>query len=96
VEAIKHNGVLKITLLALDITPLTRGQPPSPPIMLRGTEEKLHVQGQLRGFIQGERAAYIPQDLEASDAVLMAEQKLAEQTAEEDKKVAEKLGGDKA
>jgi len=96
VEAIKHKGVLKITLLALDITPLSKSAPPMPPVILEGTEEKLHVQGQLRGFLQAERAVYIPQDVELSDANLMKEQEAADLTIEQDKKEAEKLGGDKA
>jgi len=96
VEAVKHRGVLKITLLALDITPLDKGAAPTPPVILEGSEEKLHVAGTLRGFLQAERAAYIPQDLEATDEALMKEQEAAELTLDEDKKVAQKLGGEKA
>ncbi len=91
-EAVKHKGVLKITLLALDIAPARAGQGVLDPIIVEGTEERLHVRGQLRGFLQAERSKYIEQDVVVSDEARLEEQRLAELTAEEDKKAMEQLG----
>ena len=92
VEAVKHRGVLKITLLALDIAPRKSDMAPADPIIIEGTEERLHVRGQLRGFLQAERSKYIEQDVVISDEARLAEQEAAELTAEEDKKAMEQLG----
>ena len=91
-EAVKHKGVLKITLLALDISAMRAGQPPPEPLVIEGREERLHVRGQLRGFLQSERSKYIVQDTELSDEAKLEEQRLAEATAEEDRKQMEALG----
>jgi hypothetical protein len=79
VEAIKHRGVLKLTLLVLDILP-SPGTTAPETILVSGSEDRLHVRGQLRGFLQTERAAYISQDLENSDEKLMAVQEEVERT----------------
>ena len=73
VEAVKHKGGVVLNLLAVD-TLATPGRP-SQLILAVGSEDKLHVRGTLRGFLQTERAAYIPQDREApSDAERLEEQ----------------------
>ena len=90
VEAIKHKGVLKVTLLTLDILP-AHGAPPIEPILVAGKEDRLHVRGQLRGFLQTERAAFVPQDKPLRDEALFALQEEAEATLEEDRKEAEGL-----
>jgi hypothetical protein len=77
VEAIKHRGVLKLTLLALDILP-TPGTRAPDTILVSGSEDRLHVRGQLRGFLQTERAQYISQDAENSDEAILAVQEEVE------------------
>ena len=47
-------------------------------LLIVGKEERLHVRGQLRGFLQSERAQYIAQDEVESDAALLVEQEEAE------------------
>lgn len=91
-EAVKHKGVLKITLLALDIASVRGAQAALDPLILEGTEERLHVRGQLRGFLQAERSKYIAQDIVVSDEARLEEQRLAELTAEADRKAMEALG----
>ena len=90
-EAIKHKGVLKVTLLTLDIVP-SQGGASLEPLLLAGKEDRLHVRGQLRGFLQTERARFVPQDKPLRDEALFALQEEAEATAEEDKKEAEAAG----
>lgn len=60
VEALKHKGSLKFNVLALDT--LARQGAPAELVLVAGKEEFLHVRGTLRGFLQSERAQYIPQD----------------------------------
>lgn len=91
VEAVKHRGVLKITLLALDIS-TQPGQAPLDPLICEGSEDRLHVRGQLRGFLQAERGKFIAQDRTISDEARLAEQEAAELTAQKDKEMMEKLG----
>ncbi len=91
-EAVKHKGVIKLTLLALDIAGARAGQAALDPIVVEGTEERLHVRGQLRGFLQAERGKYIAQDVVVSDEARLEEQRAAELTAEADKKALEELG----
>ena len=92
-EAIKHKGVLKVTLLTVDLQPSAGGgAPPPEPIIVAGKEDRLHVRGQLRGFLQTERAAYVPQDKPLRDEALFELQEEAEATAEADKVEAEKAG----
>lgn len=76
VEAIKHNGALKFNLVALDLLAQSGGKPQL--LLVAGKEEKLAVRGQLRGFLQSERAQYIAQDVAESDEQLMKEQELAD------------------
>ncbi len=80
-EAIKHKGAIKLTLLSLDILPRA-GTPAGEPILVAGKEDRLHVRGQLRGFLQTERAAFVPQDLPLRDEALFELQKEAEVEAE--------------
>ena len=72
-EAVKHRGALLWTVLALDVLPA--GSRPAEVFLLRGTEDKLHVRGTLRGFLQTQRAAFVPQDRDASDEALLQEQR---------------------
>lgn len=53
------SGALDFSLLTLD----TLGTPktPSKLVLVDGSEERLHVRGQLRGFLQTERVKYIAQ-----------------------------------
>ncbi len=81
-EAIKHKGAVKVTLLSLDILP-RQGTPAGEPILIAGREDRLHVRGQLRGFLQTERAAYVPQDEPLRDEALFELQKEAEETERE-------------
>lgn len=79
-EAIKHKGSIKLTLLSLDILPRA-GTPAGEPILIAGKEDRLHVRGQLRGFLQTERATFVPQDLPLRDEALFELQKEAEAEA---------------
>jgi sRNA-binding protein len=60
-------------------------------ILIAGKEERLHVRGQLRGFLQSERAQFIAQDVAESDEKLMAEQAEAERAIEAEKAEARRL-----
>ena len=83
IEAVNHRGRAVLTLLALD-TPASAGVPSGLQILV-GTEEKLHVQGGLRGFLQAERASFIPQDVALTEESLLQEQDaLPQQTPEEE------------
>lgn len=68
VEAIKHRGALKLTLLALDVLPAAGARAPPAMLLVAGDEARLHVRGALRGFLQTERAQYISQDVADDDA----------------------------
>jgi hypothetical protein len=46
-------------------------------LLLKGSEDKLHVRGTLRGFLQTERAQYIPQDREEADDDAKVEEQAA-------------------
>jgi hypothetical protein len=72
VEAVKHRGGLVINLLAVD-TLATPGRP-SQLVLVTGSADKLGVRGTLRGFLQTERAQYIPQVATATDDDLLREQ----------------------
>ncbi len=72
VECLKDKGRVKISLLALDVA--ARQGKPTELVMVTGNEERLHVVGTLRGFLQGDRAAYIPQDKVMEDEELLREQ----------------------
>lgn len=74
-EAVQQPNGLVFNLLALDvIPPASSGKQPTL-LVVHGREEKLHVRGSLRGFLQSDRAAYIPQDRSApSDEELVREQ----------------------
>jgi len=71
-EAVKHKGVTQLTLLAVDT--LATPTRPSELLLLKGSEDKLHVAGTLRGFLQGERATYVSQDVLEDDDVRLREQ----------------------
>lgn len=60
VEAIKRRGATSLTLLAFDSF-TADGRVLE---VLHGQASRLHVVGQLRGFLQTERAQYIAQDVE--------------------------------
>lgn len=60
VEAIKRNGATHLNLLAFDSF-TSDGRILQ---VLQGQAARLHVVGQLRGFLQTERAQYIAQDIE--------------------------------
>lgn len=90
VEAVRKPKGVVFNLLALDTLPAggpraagaRAGSPSSPSssstlILVHGKEEKLHVQGSLRGFLQMERASYIPQDRGA-----LTDEELAREQAE--------------
>ena len=72
-EAVKHRGSLSWTVLSLDVLPT--GSRPAEVLILRGTEDKLHVRGTLRGFLQTQRAAFVPQDRELSEEEMLQEQR---------------------
>lgn len=75
-EAVKHNGTLGFTLLAVDTLP-TITKPKSVLVLVAGKEEKLHVRGTLRGFLQTERAQYVAQDRTEHDDDRLDEQEHA-------------------
>jgi len=50
-------NTLQYSLVTVD--PLKRS---SPMVLVEGEEERLHVRGQLRGFLQSERVPYIKQN----------------------------------
>lgn len=75
-EAVKHKGALAFSVLALDT--LAKPNKPSILILVAGKEEKLHVRGTLRGFLQTERAQYVVQDRSENDDDLIAEQSTLE------------------
>jgi len=73
-EAVLHRGALTFTVIAIDVLP-TAAQA-ARVIVLLGSEDKLHVRGTLRGFLQTERAAHIPTDkAEPTDEELVEEQR---------------------
>jgi hypothetical protein len=62
-----------VTLVVYQLATAAR---PAQTIVLRGSEDKLHVRGTLRGFLQTERAAHIPTDkAEPTDEELVEEQR---------------------
>jgi len=67
-EAVKHQGKIQFSLLALDILDSKQL------LLVEGKEEKLHVKGILRGFLQTERAQYVAQDKVISDVDMLTEQ----------------------
>lgn len=83
-EAIKHKGAVKLTLLSLDILPRA-GTPAGEPILIAGREDRMHVRGQLRGFLQAERAAFVPQDQPLRDEALFELQNEAELEAQRER-----------
>ena len=93
VEAVKHKGGVVLTLLAVD-TLATRDRP-SELIVALGSEDKLHVRGTLRGFLQTERAQYIPQDKPVVTDVseLLAEQETLPEESDDDASSAASAAG---
>jgi hypothetical protein len=71
-EAVKHRGTVSFSVLALDT--LARPGAKSTLILVAGREDKLHVRGTLRGFLQTERAQYVEQDKTEADEDRLAEQ----------------------
>ncbi len=71
-EAVKHRGQLAFSVIALDT--LAAPGKPSVLILVAGKEEKLHVRGTLRGFLQTERAQYVSQDVTERDEDRLNEQ----------------------
>ena len=67
-EAVKHQGKIQFSLLALDLLDSKQL------LLVEGKEEKLHVKGILRGFLQTERAQYVAQDKVISDVDMLSEQ----------------------
>ena len=72
VEAVKHKGSLQFMLIALDV-PETRERE-ARLLLVAGKEERLQVRGSLRGFLQVERARFVPQNRALRDEDLIAEQ----------------------
>lgn len=72
IEAVKHKGAILFPLLAVDTVP-GPGRP-SQLVLVAGNHDKLHVRGTLRGFLQAERATFIPQDRVATDDDRLVEQ----------------------
>ena len=72
VEAVKHRGGLVVNLLCVD-TLASPGRP-SQLVLVTGSADKLGVRGTLRGFLQTERAQYIPQVAVQTDDDRLAEQ----------------------
>lgn len=67
-EAVKRMGTsVDLTMLAVDTS---KGQV----LLVVGDEAKLHKKSALRGFLQSERAAYIPQDASETDEEYLREQ----------------------
>jgi len=77
-EAIKHRGALIWTVVALDV--LATAARPAQTIVLRGSEDKLHVRGTLRGLLQ-QKVAFVPQDREVSEDDLLREQRALDEAA---------------
>jgi hypothetical protein len=71
-EAVKHKGSLIFNLIALDT--MAKAGKPSQLLLLKGSEDRLHVQGQLRGFLQTDRASFIQQDKVEDDDARVSEQ----------------------
>jgi hypothetical protein len=67
VEAVNVRGRTAVTLLALDL-------PSQELLLLIGSEEKLHSARSLRGFLQTERARFVSQDHETTEAEELQEQ----------------------
>lgn len=67
-EAVKHQGKIQFSLLVLDLLDSKQL------LLVEGKEEKLHVKGILRGFLQTERAQYVAQDKVISDVDMLSEQ----------------------
>ena len=67
-EAVKHQGKIQFSLLALDLLDTKQL------LLVEGKEEKLHIKGILRGFLQTERAQFVEQDKVVSDVELLSEQ----------------------
>ena len=59
VEAEKINGRLKMKLVVVDVG--------REMILVDGTEDRMKVAGQLRGFLQSERVRYLQQDVIEND-----------------------------
>jgi hypothetical protein len=73
VEAVKRQGkTVEFRLIAVDTS--AREGHTSQVLLVAGEEAKLHVKGQLRGFLQSERAAFIPQDASETDEEWLREQ----------------------
>lgn len=82
-EAVKHKNGLVLTLCAVDT--VAKPNAPAQVLLLKGDEDRLHVRGTLRGFLQAERAAYIPQDKDAlDDDRKVLEQQILPTEAEQD------------
>jgi hypothetical protein len=58
---------------------------PAQLLLLKGSEDKLHVRGTLRGFLQTERAAFIQQDRDEDDDKKVEEQEKLPSEEEDDK-----------
>jgi hypothetical protein len=81
-EAVKHKGGVVLSLVALDT--LAKPSAPARVLLLKGSEDRLHVRGTLRGFLQTERAAYIPQDAAEMDDDARVREQSSLPTEEED------------
>lgn len=82
-EAVQHKNGIVLNLLALDV--LGSQGSPAQLLLLKGSEDKLHVRGTLRGFLQTERAAFIQQDQEEDDDKKVEEQETLPTEEEEER-----------
>ena len=65
-EALRHRTHLNFTLIAVDVLDTPTG---SQLVVVAGDEDRLHVRGQLRAFLQSERVQYIEQTKEPDDLI---------------------------
>ena len=79
-EAIKHAGALKFNVVAVDVLPKPGSAPSAQPelVIVQGKEDKLHVRGQLRGFLQGPRVQFLSQERSEDEEDRLREQAQAD------------------
>jgi len=74
-EGVKVKGLIVLTSVAVDATPAGSDAPVL--YLLKGDEAKLHAAGHVRGFLQLQRARYVPQDRTDDDDARLREQEVA-------------------
>jgi hypothetical protein len=74
-EGVKVGGSVILTSVAVDASPAGGDAPVL--FLLKGDESKLHAAGHVRGFLQLQRARYVPQDTADDDDARLKEQEAA-------------------